>query len=52
MGNRDPEFVFKHIRLDRDDVIREVEANGFKLVSKREHIPDSQYLVIFEKSVQ
>lgn len=50
MGNRDPEFVMKHIRLDRDEVIREVEANGFKLVSKREHIPDSQYMVIFEKT--
>jgi ubiquinone/menaquinone biosynthesis C-methylase UbiE len=51
-SNRDPEFVLKHIRLDRDDLIKEVEANGFRLVSKRDHIPDSQYMAVFEKSVQ
>lgn len=45
-GNRDPR---DHIRLDIDDVIKEVEANGFKLLSRGEHNPGSQYLVIFSK---
>jgi predicted methyltransferase len=39
----------QHIRLDAPDLIREVEANGFKLVSQREHIKNSQYMAIFEK---
>lgn len=36
-----------HIRLDRDDVIREVEGLGFRLVSKNDHIANQQYLLIF-----
>jgi len=39
----------EHIRLDQDDLIKEVEANGFRLVSKRDLVPKSQYIVIFEK---
>ena len=39
----------QHIRLDAPDLIKEVEANGFKLVSQREHIKNSQYMAIFEK---
>lgn len=38
-----------HIRLDEDGVIHEVEENGFRLVSKSELIPKSQYIAIFEK---
>jgi SAM-dependent methyltransferase len=38
-----------HIRLDEDDVIKEVEANGFRLSSKRELIPKTQYLAVFVK---
>lgn len=38
-----------HIRLDRDDVIREVEGNGFRVVSRNDHITDQQYLAIFVK---
>lgn len=41
--------AMEHIRLDRDDVIFEVESNGFRLVSKGDHIPNSQYLLVFEK---
>jgi ubiquinone/menaquinone biosynthesis C-methylase UbiE len=41
--------ALEHIRLDQDDLIKEVEANGFRLVSKRDVIPDSQYLTIFQK---
>jgi SAM-dependent methyltransferase len=38
-----------HIRLDEDDVIKEVEANGFRLSLKRELIPKTQYLAVFVK---
>ncbi len=39
-----------HIRLDKPDVIQEVEANHFRLVSEREQIKDSQYMLILEKN--
>ena len=39
-----------HIRLDVDGVVKEVEANGFKLEWRREHIPGSQYIACFIKS--
>ncbi len=39
-----------HIRLDEADVIKEIEANRFKFVSKREHIEGSQYMAVFEKN--
>lgn len=38
-----------HIRLDRPDVIKEVEANQFHLISQAEQIPNVQYMVMFEK---
>lgn len=41
--------AMEHIRLDESEVIKEIEANGFKLVSRREHVKDSQYMLIFEK---
>jgi ubiquinone/menaquinone biosynthesis C-methylase UbiE len=49
-SDRDPEFVMKHIRLDRDDLVKEVEANGFKLLSARDHVPERQYIVTFVKT--
>jgi ubiquinone/menaquinone biosynthesis C-methylase UbiE len=39
-----------HIRLDMPDVIKEVEGNHFHLLSEREHIPDSQYMLILRKN--
>jgi ubiquinone/menaquinone biosynthesis C-methylase UbiE len=39
-----------HIRLDKSDLIKEVEANHFRLVSEREQIKDSQYMLILEKN--
>jgi SAM-dependent methyltransferase len=39
-----------HIRLDRDEVIREVENNGFRAASRNDHITDRQYLLIFVKN--
>lgn len=44
-GFRDP----AHIRLDQADVIKEVEANGFRLESKADHMPGTQYIAIFSK---
>lgn len=41
--------AMEHIRLDRDDVAFEVESNGFRLISKSDHIPNSQYMLVFEK---
>jgi len=38
-----------HIRLDRDEVIREVEAKGFHLASRNDHITAQQYLLILVK---
>lgn len=44
-GFRDP----AHIRLDQADVIKEVESNGFQLISKSDHLPGTQYIAIFGK---
>jgi ubiquinone/menaquinone biosynthesis C-methylase UbiE len=38
-----------HIRAERDDVAKEIESNGFHLLSKRDHIPQTQYMLTFEK---
>jgi ubiquinone/menaquinone biosynthesis C-methylase UbiE len=38
-----------HIRLDVDGVVKEVEANGFKLAWQKEHLPNSQYIACFTK---
>jgi ubiquinone/menaquinone biosynthesis C-methylase UbiE len=39
----------QHIRLDEPDLVREVEAQGFRKVSEREHIKGSQYMVTFAR---
>ena len=49
MGDPTSDRAVKHIRLDEADVIKEIEANGFKLVKSSEFNPKSQYLAIFEK---
>lgn len=38
-----------HIRADRDEVAAEVEHNGFRLLSKRDHLPKTQYMLTFER---
>lgn len=43
------EMPARHIRLDRDDVIREVESHGFRVASRNDHITSQQYLLIFAK---
>ena len=49
MPGGDPNRAVEHIRLDEDDLIKEVESNGFRLVSKRDLVPKSQYIVIFAR---
>ncbi len=39
--------VMEHIRLDREDVIKEVESNGFRLLKTLEHVPGRQYIAVF-----
>jgi predicted methyltransferase len=39
--------ALQHIRLDAPDVIKEIEANGFRLISRREHVKGSQYMLTF-----
>lgn len=39
-----------HIRAERDDVAAEIEGNGFHLIGKRDHIPNTQYMLTFEKT--
>lgn len=41
--------AMRHIRLDRDGVINEIEAAGFKLLSTREQVPGRQYMATFER---
>lgn len=39
--------AIEHVRLDMDDAIREIEANGFRLIEKRDHVPGSQWIGFF-----
>ena len=43
-----PEQLRRHIRLDRDDVVKEVEAKGFHLAKTFDHMP-FMYVLVFEK---
>ncbi len=36
-----------HIRIDKPDVIKEVDSNGFTLVSESERSSDNQYMAVF-----
>jgi SAM-dependent methyltransferase len=49
MANGDPDFALRHIRLDQDDLIKEVETNGFRLISRHDLVPKSQYIAVFVK---
>jgi hypothetical protein len=42
--------AMQHIRLDDADVIQEIQANHFRLISEHEHTKGSQYMAIFEKN--
>jgi ubiquinone/menaquinone biosynthesis C-methylase UbiE len=45
MGGRAEE----HVRLGIDDAIREIEANGFRLESRRDFIPKVQWIGVFRR---
>lgn len=38
-----------HVRLERDDVVKEIESNGFHLLSKVDRTGNNQYMLTFEK---
>jgi ubiquinone/menaquinone biosynthesis C-methylase UbiE len=38
-----------HVRLEREDVIKEIESNGYRVVSSRDRTGNNQYMVTFEK---
>jgi predicted methyltransferase len=42
-------MALEHMRLDFDGVVKEIEANGFKLVESHEHIPGKQYSATFAR---
>lgn len=42
--------ALQHIRLDKPDLIKEVEANHFRLLESHDHIPGSQYMATFVKA--
>lgn len=44
----DPDRAMTHIRLPAEGVVQEVEANGFHLLWRRDHMPESQYIAMFE----
>ncbi len=39
--------ALEHIRIDMPDVIKEVTGFGWKLLEQKEHVPNSQYILIF-----
>ena len=43
-----PEFALKHIRASAEQVVQEAEAAGFKLLWRRDHAPDRQYIAMFQ----
>jgi ubiquinone/menaquinone biosynthesis C-methylase UbiE len=44
-----PEFALTHIRAGQEQVVREVEGAGFKLIEAVDHAPDKQYIATFER---
>lgn len=42
-------FALQHIRLGRDDAIKEIEANGFAVEEVHDHVPRVQWMATFRK---
>jgi ubiquinone/menaquinone biosynthesis C-methylase UbiE len=38
-----------HIRLEREDVVKEIEANGFRKTAQQDKVGNNQYMVTFAK---
>lgn len=45
----DPDFAIRHIRASAEQVEKEVQAAGYRLLWRREHAPGSQYVAMFQK---
>jgi ubiquinone/menaquinone biosynthesis C-methylase UbiE len=43
----DPDFALTHIRASSEQVVKELEADGYKLLWLRDHAPDKQYIAMF-----
>jgi ubiquinone/menaquinone biosynthesis C-methylase UbiE len=48
MESADPDFALKHVRAGEEQVVREIEAAGYKLRWLREHAPGRQYIAMFQ----
>ena len=42
--------ALQHIRLSADDVVKEVESNGWRLITRREHAPGRLWVGIFTRN--
>jgi len=47
METSDPDFALSHMRAGSDQVTKEIEAAGYKLLWIRDHAPDRQYIAMF-----
>jgi ubiquinone/menaquinone biosynthesis C-methylase UbiE len=45
----DPDFALTHIRASADQLVKEVQSAGYKLLWRREHAPGRQYIVMFKQ---
>ena len=43
-----PDFALTHIRASAEQVVQEVEAAGYKLLWRRDHAPEKQYIAMFQ----
>ncbi len=43
-----PDFALTHIRAGAEQVVQEVEAAGYKLLWRRDHAPERQYIAMFQ----
>ncbi len=44
----DPDFALTHIRAGAEQVVSEVETAGYKLLWRRDHAPEKQYIAMFQ----
>lgn len=49
MPNYDADYPLQHIRLGEDELIKELDGNGFKVVDQHELAPNRQYIAVFVK---
>jgi ubiquinone/menaquinone biosynthesis C-methylase UbiE len=47
----DPDFALTHVRAGEEQVVKELEAAGYKLLWKHEHAPGRQYIAMFTSNV-